>query len=208
MRTALTMLLDKTYPLAPNGVFSTIQGEGSLLGTPMVFVRLAGCSIGCPQCDTDYRVHERLTASAIGERIAKVRGKASWIWVTGGEPADHDLWPLLEVCRSWGTIALATSGSKPLGAGRRLVNYLSVSPHGKPADLAIQAGDQINLVPGLNGLRLEDWEEFDAGRFEHRWVTPMGCGTSIYSVEECLDWIALHPGWKLGVQAHKTWGVA
>lgn len=29
------------YPIAPNGIFWTLQGEGALLGVPMRFVRLA-----------------------------------------------------------------------------------------------------------------------------------------------------------------------
>lgn len=38
-----------TYLLAPEGVFWTLQGEGALQGTPMAFVRLAGCSVKCKQ---------------------------------------------------------------------------------------------------------------------------------------------------------------
>ena len=55
-------------PLAPQGVFRTIQGDGTYAGTPMTFVRLAGCSVGCPQCDTDYSVAERTSVKDIVER--------------------------------------------------------------------------------------------------------------------------------------------
>lgn len=43
------------YAIAPNGVFPTVQGEGAMLGVPTLFVRLAGCSVGCAGCDIDYR---------------------------------------------------------------------------------------------------------------------------------------------------------
>jgi 7-carboxy-7-deazaguanine synthase len=84
----------KTYPLAPDGVFWTLQGEGALQGEPMAFVRLAGCSVGCAQCDTDYRVSRRLTCEEIVEEVRAVVPPAfvwPWVWITGGEPTDHDL---------------------------------------------------------------------------------------------------------------------
>ena len=43
------------YPLASNPIFWTIQGEAHLRGFQMCFVRLAGCSVGCEHCDTDYQ---------------------------------------------------------------------------------------------------------------------------------------------------------
>ena len=32
----------------------SIQGEGSLLGTPSFFIRTAGCNLRCTWCDTPY----------------------------------------------------------------------------------------------------------------------------------------------------------
>ena len=40
--------------LLVNEVFQTIQGEGSYTGTPSIFVRLQGCPVGCPWCDTQH----------------------------------------------------------------------------------------------------------------------------------------------------------
>jgi hypothetical protein len=60
------------YPLAAQGVYPSMLGEGLLMGLPAVLVRLAGCSVGCPGCDTDYRVTERATAAEIARRAAGV----------------------------------------------------------------------------------------------------------------------------------------
>jgi hypothetical protein len=174
---------DIKYPIAKNGIFRTVQGEGALLGVPMVFVRLAGCSIGCPQCDTDYRVSERLTVSEIVDRVEEERAYSKWIWITGGEPADHDLKDLVCGLMAYADVALATSGTKGLGGVDTHLNFISLSPHGKPEDLKLRPGTvhryvpiQINLVPGLNGLNLADWDEFAteyADEFAERWVTAL-----------------------------------
>lgn len=34
------------------GLFRSFQGEGPWIGCPQFFLRLAGCSLGCPWCDT------------------------------------------------------------------------------------------------------------------------------------------------------------
>lgn len=193
------------YPLANPGVFRTVQGEGHLLGVPMTFVRLGGCSVACSGCDTNYTVASRATAAEIAVKIRDL-GRTEWVFVTGGEPADYDLFPLLEELRLCGRSALVTSGHKTLGSARWLVDFLSVSPHRTPAELVVTTGSQINLVPGLSGLRLADWEGFDFSGFTHCYVTPLY--GSAESLAECLAWLETHPGWRLGCQAHKQWGLA
>lgn len=51
-------------------IFYTIQGEGPFCGTPAVFVRLAGCNLMCPSCDTDYTSKRQLmTTDEIIDRV-------------------------------------------------------------------------------------------------------------------------------------------
>jgi len=35
-----------------NDIYASIQGEGVMTGVPMVLLRLHGCAVGCPFCDT------------------------------------------------------------------------------------------------------------------------------------------------------------
>ena len=200
-------------PLAGDGVFLTVQGEGLLLGLPTVFVRLAGCSVGCPECDTDYRVARRATATDIAREAAAVAGSARWVWVTGGEPADHPLGELVkELMRGGFRIALATSGAKDkardgwaVREGRAWggADFVSVSPHFPSDRLAVRGGSQINLVPGLNGLNLADWEQADLRGFGCRWVTPLAGSPA--SVAECVGFVNRRGDFRLGTQAHKGW---
>ncbi len=68
--------------------FYSLQGEGTLVGVPSVFIRLAGCPLRCRWCDTayawDYSAGEELGPAEIVERIGRWPGK--FVVLTGGEP--------------------------------------------------------------------------------------------------------------------------
>ncbi|MEN6577372.1 MAG: 7-carboxy-7-deazaguanine synthase QueE [Phycisphaerales bacterium] len=69
-------------------IFYSLQGEGVLVGTPSVFVRLAGCPFRCRWCDTsyawDYSAGEELDTGEIVERV--VQWTCGSVVLTGGEP--------------------------------------------------------------------------------------------------------------------------
>ena len=75
-----------------HSVFRTIQGEGPHAGRAAVFVRLAGCNLQCPLCDTEYtegRTEHR--SLVLAEQIDVAFGKDSplptgLVVITGGEP--------------------------------------------------------------------------------------------------------------------------
>lgn len=201
------------YALAPNAIFSTVQGEGALLGMPMLFVRLAGCSINCERCDTDYTVAERATADEIARRAVELSTSAvEWAWITGGEPTDRDITPLIVALHRAGfRVALATAGTRavpnwPRQSRDENLDWLSVSPH----DMTTwkqRKGDELKIVPGLNGLRLADVEVAlaEPDNFSHYFVQP--CDGAPETVAECVGWVKAHAGWRMTIQAHKVWGL-
>jgi 7-carboxy-7-deazaguanine synthase len=69
-------------------IFYSIQGEGSLIGTPSVFVRSSGCNLRCTWCDTPYTSWnpEGNDLSVDEIEAAVIRFRASHVVVTGGEP--------------------------------------------------------------------------------------------------------------------------
>lgn len=66
-------IIHKPGVLLVHSVWVTIQGEGPLSGCPSVFVRLGGCNLRCPACDTEYTEGSReMTVAEVAELIAKV----------------------------------------------------------------------------------------------------------------------------------------
>lgn len=67
-------------------IFRSIQGEGTLIGTPTTFVRLTGCNLHCSWCDTEYARTEgnEMTLDAILEKVKELDTK--FVCITGGEP--------------------------------------------------------------------------------------------------------------------------
>jgi 7-carboxy-7-deazaguanine synthase len=199
--------------LAPQGVFWTIQGEGHLSGKGMVFVRLAGCSLGCAWCDTDYSVAGRTTpillSAAVAEKFpAGVTDR--WVWITGGEPTDQpELDALVQQLTKCGyAVAVATNGAKRVLAP---VSWLSVSPHAP--DFAQRYGNEVKIVPGLNGHGVSELcAAADRGDFWERFVMPLWDAKAERedpaSLRECLDWVRLNPRWGITRQNHKAWGLA
>lgn len=69
-------------------IFYSVQGEGSLLGVPSVFVRTSGCNLRCTWCDTPYASWQPEGPECSVEAIVRAVGRypAKHAVVTGGEP--------------------------------------------------------------------------------------------------------------------------
>lgn len=73
-------------------IFPTIQGEGPYAGTPAVFVRLAGCDLQCPMCDTNYTKGRKFSrVNLLMNQVLELRGKSNLVVITGGEPLRQNI---------------------------------------------------------------------------------------------------------------------
>lgn len=193
------------YKLANPAIFRTIQGEGILSGVPMVFIRLANCSIACKGCDTNYAPSITMNELDISKEASRLMVSGRWVWLTGGEPFDYDLEPLLSNLKLIGKVAVITSGQIANRFSSHLIDSLFVSPHGKPDKLKLVRGLQVNLVPSLGGTNLEDWVGYDFSGFQYKYVTPFD--KDKLSIKQCIEWVNRYPDWRLGIQAHKVWNI-
>lgn len=106
---------DQGSTLEVHHFFDSIQGEGPLVGTPAVFLRLAGCNLACPLCDTDYTsTRTQMTPEFILGYIQKVLKKEAGhlVVITGGEPFRQHIWPTVEILINNGyKVQIETNGT-------------------------------------------------------------------------------------------------
>jgi 7-carboxy-7-deazaguanine synthase len=109
-------VMDPAGTLDVHSIFYTFQGEGPFAGTPCVFVRLGGCNLQCPGCDTIYtdvpeqpnaapKYKRKLyTAAELCKAVnsAHTTGRAysndlkALVVITGGEPFRQNVAPFIE----------------------------------------------------------------------------------------------------------------
>ena len=75
-------------------IFTSIQGEGFQQGRKAVFIRFAGCSLGCDWCDTTYANEDvenapNLLPNEIMSLVSRLPS-APLVVLTGGEPLEQD----------------------------------------------------------------------------------------------------------------------
>ena len=106
-----------------HSIFYTIQGEGPFSGYPAIFVRLAGCNLQCPGCDTEYTQGASLLH--ISEIIEKIKlltidsnHNEPLIVITGGEPFRQDIAMFVNTMHLMGhLVQVETNGTLPPSIG-------------------------------------------------------------------------------------------
>lgn len=120
--------------LEVHSMFYTIQGEGPFAGRPSVFIRLAGCNLQCPGCDTEYTAKRTIMypdtilreAMALWHKSNKTihaHLNRPLFVITGGEPFRQNLFPLcLRAMGSRVTVQIETNGV--LGPNENMLGLL------------------------------------------------------------------------------------
>jgi 7-carboxy-7-deazaguanine synthase len=202
------------YPVAD--IFSSLQGEGHFVGYPMIFVRLAGCSVrDCrirAECDeAPWRMRERMTVAQIVARVEEFR-PAGIVCITGGEPTDHDLLPLVAALRhAKHRPHLETSGVRHVTGFP--FEWVTVSP--KTPGYVQRSGHTLKVVVRPEWTDEEAWQEIEKldkdTEFFHRYLQPLtllGVPANTAQVARLIiSGSNTNARWALSTQAHLSWGL-
>lgn len=138
-------------------IFYSVQGEGTLVGTPSVFVRTSGCNLRCRWCDTPYASwRPEGTEMSVDEILAAVLVHPTrFVVVTGGEPMIAKAMPdlLSRLRRAGKHITIETAGTVlPEGVACDLVSLspkLSNSTPGTEAGAWVQRHEDTRSRPSV-----------------------------------------------------------
>jgi organic radical activating enzyme len=182
-------------------IFESIQGEGYWVGTPSLFIRLAGCNLECTFCDTKFDVYEEWSLERILERAKKTL--TTHVVITGGEPTiQPNLHLLVRALRARGKyVAIETNGTQE---GWFEANWLTVSP--KSMVTREDVASELKVL-WISPQFVEKWSKRKSPRVQHRYVQPVEIGGKFMEVPAILEWLRKNPDWRLSVQIHKVLGI-
>jgi 7-carboxy-7-deazaguanine synthase len=189
--------------------FWSVQGEGLNSGRRALFVRMFGCNLLCPWCDTRIMPAVKLLPENL-EVIANDE-PGRFAVLTGGEPlANEHLSRVIEILKRMGFyVACESNGTQHWRFG---IDFLTVSPKR-------EAGYKV--VPALNRIGEFKYvvdKDFDFAVLEARNRDyKRGLKTPLYlspefsamkeNAERILDYMERRPWWRLSLQTHKLIGV-
>ncbi len=195
-----------------NTIYPTIQGEGRLAGVPMVLIRLQGCSVGCTFCDTketwDPVTWDDMSPEDLAATILKDYPRFEWIMLTGGEPLEQEIAPLVRALQGKGfRVCLETSGTVLGDLDRITVDWVSVSPkfHKELDHRVLGLADEIKTVIGRQ-QDIDDMKDLigELGVDTTGVIIslqPMSQGKK--AIRICVEAVLANPEWRLSLQMHK-----
>ena len=182
-----------------NEIFYSLQGEGLNTGRATVFVRFSGCNLSCPFCDTDHRGFSEMAKEDIVRQAS--RFPARFVVLTGGEPAlqvDDELVGALHEAGFF--VAIETNGTHPLPEG---IDWVTLSP--KSDAVALKHCHELKVVftsPDFMPLKMDV-------EADHRFLQPCDTGDARLNqaiLQATVEYVKLHPEWRLSLQTHKLAG--
>lgn len=185
-------------------IFYSLQGEGTYVGVPSIFVRFYGCNLGCYFCD-DEKHKGNFEVLSQEELLEKIEGfTCKRVVITGGEPSIYNLNSLIEFLQERGY-------------------YVCVESNGYEFE-NIKAANWITYSP-------KDWNEIQSDGFsEYKFIVSTVsevdkilalktdkpiyiqpenhfASANVVNVKFCIDFVKANPHLKLSVQLHKYLGV-
>ncbi len=186
-----------------NEIFYSLQGEGYHVGSAAVFVRLSGCNLHCPFCDTQHESGTEMTDEEIVEAVKAY--PARLVVITGGEPSLQLTKSLVNALHDIDKIvAVETNGTHSLPGN---VDWITLSPKdnflGGEAEVVLNIVDEIKVI--FDGVHVPSM--YPNIMCTHaRFLQPCDTGDPVKdaeTVQAAIEYIKKDPRWKLSLQIHK-----
>lgn len=212
-----------------NEIFYTLQGEGAHSGIPAVFVRLSGCNLRCPWCDTEFADYREMSAYEVVAEVCSLydlqNPRRKMVVLTGGEPSLQVDKPLVDALHAAGFyICIETNGTHPLPEG---IDWITCSPKETSLQHSAVSGQAPLTLKRVNEVKVVFTGTYDPEVWrsqleaEHWMLQPLrftGEWLIDHAVDEWEDdrndnlddtvrYILAHPFWRLSVQLHKIVGL-
>ena len=190
-----------------NEIFYSLQGEGYHTGKAAVFVRLSGCNLKCPFCDTDFSKYTEMTEEQIVDNVCKLSIDCHFVVITGGEPTLQDTTLLIDMLHQNGyKVAMESNGTRKAPYN---VDWLTISPKKSflknGGDVVVKKCNELKLV--FNGEN----EPQDFGiKADHYYLQPCDVKEPKRNSEiinKVVEYIKTNPIWKLSLQTQKILNV-
>lgn len=176
------------------------------MGRPAVFVRLSGCNLKCPFCDTEHETYTELTEQEIIDIATGY--PARHIVITGGEPTLQLSATLVHGLKRAGFyVQIETNGS--IGVADEIlagVDWVTCSP--KDADMKIGRVDELKVIfqSPTDHERLAQFENDALQGGSVLSLQPCDVGDAVRNreiVSYAIEYVKAHPAWRLSLQTHK-----
>ena len=210
-------------------IFESIQGEGTFLGMPAIFVRLGGCNLHCPFCDTknswgDQGVEKETQCEICNGRRWRYDGEndsprrqtrhrrpfplrripSPIVVITGGEPSiNEDLIPLAKMLKQGGKkVHLETNGTHDVD--HTYFDWIVCSPKKETRFRVCCTADELKYVvtPEFSPERDIASSTISAYGNGHIWLQPEGSDMQ-NMWHKAVELVKQFPELRIGVQLHK-----
>ncbi len=213
--------------------FHSIQGEGAHVGKSAFFIRLAGCNVGCPWCDTknswNTSQHKKYSVDELAQQTTQAIAKgANFVVLTGGEPLHYDLKLLCQAIRKATTytnkestpIHLETSGVNAITGHP---DWITLSPkrHSPPRSELLAACQELKIVVNDEGdltfaeqmahQAITEKQSFLEASHKKQIKPPLlflqPGWQNLKGLNLAIEYVVHHPNWRLSMQTHKWLGI-
>jgi len=195
----------------------TLQGEGSMAGSVVKFLRFAGCNKWsglekdkaksiCSFCDTDFRNGKPLTRHEICAYLDEL-GPVKRVVISGGEPTLQLDFALLETLKTLDyEIHLETNGSRDIDDLAPMIDHITMSPKQSRSKTKLKWCDDLKILfPRINSdICLEEFSDFKA---TNKYLQPVWGANYRKNLADTIQKLYDNPGWRLSLQTHKMTGV-